>query len=278
MSKGLINRILPFSSVDGPGNRTVIFLQGCNFNCLYCHNPETINRCSSCGRCVEYCPYNALSYEDNKVIWNKQMCKHCDKCIETCKSNSLPRAVNMTVDEVMKEIIKVKPFISGITVSGGECTLQSGFVTELFKMVKEIGLTTFLDTNGGISLYEENKLIKYMDMAMVDLKSYGTEEHKFLTGVDNGIVIKNIKYLSRLKKLYEIRTVIVPEVLNNYNNVNMISKLIAKIDHKIRYKLIKYRPMGVRTDLFHSYQPSDEMMKELYNLAVKNGCSSVILI
>lgn len=278
MNEGLINRILPFSSVDGPGNRTVIFLQGCNFNCLYCHNPETIKRCNSCGRCVEYCPYNALSYKDNKVIWNKHMCKHCDKCIEACKSNSLPRAVNMTVDEVMKEIIKVKPFISGITVSGGECTLQSDFVTELFKRVKEIGLTTFLDTNGGILLYEENKLIKYMDMAMFDLKSYETEEHKFLTGMDNGIVIKNIKYLSRLNKLYEIRTVIVPEVLNNYNNVDMISKLIAKLNPKIRYKLIKYRPMGVRTELFHSYQPSDEMMKELYNLAVKNGCSSVVLV
>ncbi|HPW42155.1 MAG TPA: 4Fe-4S cluster-binding domain-containing protein, partial [Bacillota bacterium] len=49
MAEALVNKILPFSSVDGPGNRTVIFFQGCNFNCLYCHNPETINRCTGCG-------------------------------------------------------------------------------------------------------------------------------------------------------------------------------------------------------------------------------------
>ncbi|SKC76190.1 YjjW family glycine radical enzyme activase [Maledivibacter halophilus] len=278
MVKGLINRILPFSSVDGPGNRTAIFLQGCNFNCLYCHNPETINKCNNCGRCVEHCPYNALSYVDNRVVWNRENCRYCDKCLEICGNNSLPRAVNMTVDEVMKEIMKVKPFISGITVSGGECTLQSIFVTALFKRVKDIGLTTFLDTNGSISLYEEKELIKYMDMAMVDLKSYDNKEHNFLTGMDNEIVIENIKHLSKINKLYEVRTVIVPELLNNYYNVDMISKLIARLDPKIRYKLIKYRPMGVRTELFYSYQPNDETMNELHNLAHKNGCTNVILV
>ncbi|PWX63734.1 glycine radical enzyme activase, partial [Clostridium perfringens] len=51
----LINKIIPFSCVDGPGNRMVIFFQGCNFKCLYCHNPETINKCISCGKCVENC-------------------------------------------------------------------------------------------------------------------------------------------------------------------------------------------------------------------------------
>ena len=55
-----VNRILPFSSVDGPGNRTVVFLQGCGFDCKYCHNPETRNLCISCGDCVGKCPAHAI--------------------------------------------------------------------------------------------------------------------------------------------------------------------------------------------------------------------------
>ena len=54
-----VNKIIPFSAVDGPGNRTAVFLQGCNFDCRYCHNPETRNLCRNCGSCVEKCPKGA---------------------------------------------------------------------------------------------------------------------------------------------------------------------------------------------------------------------------
>ncbi len=278
MHKGLVNRILPFSSVDGPGNRTVIFLQGCNFNCLYCHNPETINQCKHCGRCIKYCPNNALSKIDDKIIWNKEMCKYCDRCLEACKNNSVPRAIKMHVDEAMEEIVKVKSFISGITVSGGEATIQNKFVAALFKKVKDMGLTTFLDTNGSIPLYKEDELVEYMNMAMVDLKSYNPKEHTLLTGMDNGIILENIKFLSSIDKLYEVRTVIVPEVLDNYYNVDMISKLLVELDPKIRYKLIKYRPIGVRPELLDSYVPSDDMINKLRDLVTENGCKNVVVV
>ena len=67
MNKAPVNKIIPSSVVDGPGNRTAIFFQSCNFNCRYCHNPETINMCISCGACVETCPVQALSFKDGKV-------------------------------------------------------------------------------------------------------------------------------------------------------------------------------------------------------------------
>ncbi|WP_432665762.1 YjjW family glycine radical enzyme activase [Wukongibacter baidiensis] len=278
MCNGLINRIIPFSSVDGPGNRTAIFLQGCNYNCLYCHNPETINRCNGCGRCVDVCPYGALSIIDNKVKWDSFLCKECDKCLEVCDNTSSPKVIKMTALEVMKEILRVKSFISGITVSGGECTLQLEFVIDLFRRAKEEGLTTFLDTNGSVPLYERNDLIESMDMAMVDLKSYDSEEHKKLTGMDNKVVLKNIQYLASINKLYEVRTVIVPELLDNFNNVDMISKLIGSLDPSIRYKLIKYRDKGVRSKLIDSYTPGDEMMDKLASIATKNGCTNVIKV
>lgn len=278
MVKGLVNRIIPFSFVDGPGNRTAIFLQGCNFNCLYCHNPETINQCNNCGLCVSACHYNALSIVEGKVIWDKEACEKCDECLEACNRNSSPKAVEMTAEKLVGEIRKVKSFISGITVSGGECTLQSEFLTELFKEVKKLGLTTFVDTNGYIPFKDKKDLLEVMDKAMVDIKSYHSEEHKRLTGKDNKTVLENVRFLANIDKLYEVRTVIVPEVLENYYNVDNISRLIAELNPNIKYKLIKYRPLGVRTNIIQSYTPSDEMMKELYDIAKGNGLKDIVLL
>ncbi|MBU3130064.1 YjjW family glycine radical enzyme activase [Clostridium tagluense] len=278
MIKGLVNRIIPFSSVDGPGNRTAIFLQGCNFNCSYCHNPETINVCNSCGECLSACKYTALEFKAPNVVWDKTVCSKCDECLKACKRNSSPKAQSMTVEEVVGEIEKNKLFISGITVSGGECTLQSEFLTNLFREVKKMGLTCFVDTNGSVPLWEHKELVDVMDMAMVDIKSYNNEEHKKLTGMGNATVIENVKYLAKLNKIFEIRTVIVPEVLDNFNNVDKISKLIATLNPDIRYKLIKYRQIGVRLAKINSYTPKDEIMKELGDIATHNGCKNIVVV
>ena len=99
--KAIVNRIIPFSSVDGPGNRTAIFLQGCNINCKYCHNPETRRLCINCGACVGQCPAGALSLgEDNRVIWDQGACVQCDTCIHVCPNDSSPKVREMTPEEV----------------------------------------------------------------------------------------------------------------------------------------------------------------------------------
>ncbi len=278
MVKGLVNRIIPFSSVDGPGNRTAIFFQGCNFNCLYCHNPETINPCNNCGLCISSCHYNALSMVNGKVNWNKAVCVKCDECLRACNRNSSPKAVEMTVEELITEIKKVKSFISGITTSGGECTLQLEFLTGLFREVKKLGLTTFADTNGYVPLADKKDFLEVMDKAMVDIKSFDNKEHIMLTSRDNKTILENVKFLASIDKLFEVRTVIVPEILDNYNNVNQISRLIAELNPKIRYKIIKYRPLGVRTEMINSYTPRDDMMNELCYMAKDNGLDDVVLL
>lgn len=278
MSKGYVNRILPFSSVDGPGNRTAIFLQGCNFNCLYCHNPETISRCSHCGNCITRCPYGALTLDDRKVTWNQEACEGCDECLRACCIDSSPKVKEMTVEEVVTVIKKTKAFVSGITVSGGECTLQMTFLKDLFKAVKKLDLSIFIDTNGSLPLWEDQEFFNLFDMAMVDLKAFDREEHLSLTGVDNDTVLENITYLARHKKLYEVRTVVVEGLLNNFRTIDETSRLIASLDPNIGYKLIKYRPLGVREGLVPGNTPSVETIEKLTQLAAKNGCRNLIEI
>ncbi|GAA0776174.1 YjjW family glycine radical enzyme activase [Clostridium subterminale] len=275
---GYVNKIIPFSNVDGEGNRMAIFLQGCNYNCLYCHNPETINRCVNCGECVPACEYGALSMVDSKVEYNIDKCVNCDACVATCKKNSSPKITKITASELLKKIEKVKYFISGITVSGGECTLQRDFLKELFTQVKSLGLTTFIDTNGSTPIYKDKELLEVTDKTMIDLKAFASEENKMLTGMTNETVIKNIRELGKLDKIYEIRTVVVPGVLNNKYTVDMGSKLLAEINPNIQYKLIKYRPMGVRKELLQTTVPTNDYMKELEVIAKANGCANTIIV
>ncbi|WP_346869171.1 YjjW family glycine radical enzyme activase [Clostridium sp. UBA5119] len=275
---GYVNKIIPFSNVDGEGNRMAIFLQGCNYNCLYCHNPETINRCINCGECVHACEYGALSMVDGKVQYDIDKCVNCDACVATCRKNSSPKITKITASELMIKIEKVKLFISGITVSGGECTLQRDFLKELFTKVKSLGLTTFIDTNGSTPIYKDKELLEVTDKTMIDLKAFYPEENKMLTGHTNETVIKNIRELGKLDKIYEIRTVVVPEVLKNNHTVDMGSKLLAEINPNIQYKLIKYRPMGVRKELLETTVPTNDYMKELESIARANGCINTIIV
>ena len=84
MEQAQINKIINFSNVDGPGNRMAIFFQTCPFSCLYCHNPETINACISCGKCLEVCPVGIYPAFIMKNIGNiKELeCLKADECIE----------------------------------------------------------------------------------------------------------------------------------------------------------------------------------------------------
>ena len=166
-----VNKIIPFSSVDGYGNRTAIFLQGCNQNCLYCHNPETIHLCRGCGACVKACPAGALSMENGKVVYDYEKCCQCDTCLKTCQNGASPKIRNLNAEQIMEEIRAYFPFINGITTSGGECSLHLDFLRELYAEVKVAGKTTYMDTNGQTPLWNRKDVLEVTDMTMIDLKA-----------------------------------------------------------------------------------------------------------
>lgn len=90
-------------------------------------------------------------------------------------------------------------------------------------------------------------------------------------------VLKNLVYLGSKGKLYEVRTVVVPDVLDNVSNIDNISRMLANIDDKIRYKLIKFRPLGVRKEFSKIKIPTDDFMAKLKDIALNNGCKNVII-
>lgn len=244
MIQAPVNRIIPFSNVDGPGNRLALFLQTCPFACRYCHNPETIRSCIGCGTCVSACPVQALSLQDGHVVWDKTKCCGCDTCLRVCPHLATPKITWMTVEDVMAEIRRAKPFIKGITVSGGECMNHAAFLEELFKQARQLGLTCFIDSNGAHDFAAYPELMDVCDAVMLDVKAFDPEFHRWLTGQPNDIVLRNLDWLLDHHKMYEVRTVLLngqPE-----QNETTVRACAARIQNRCRYKLIRYRPFGVR--------------------------------
>lgn len=280
--RAVVNKIIPFSSVDGPGNRTAVFLQGCNINCKYCHNPETRGLCTACGLCVESCPAGALSLTEEggvrSVRFDPQKCVSCDTCIHICRFDSSPRTQLMTPEEVYVRVKKQIPFIRGITVSGGECMLSPDFLQRLFELAKQDGLGTLIDSNGTVDFAAYPALLAVTDGVMLDIKAFSEEEHRRVTDCGNETVLKNAVFLAEQGKLSEVRFVIVPDLYDTKGSVEQAGRYLLPCYAKnpFRMKLIAYRPMGVREEYSHYQVPPAAYMDELARLLREQGYQDII--
>jgi len=209
-----VSRWLPFSCVDGPGNRLVLFLQGCNFRCPGCHNPHTIGMCDHCGDCVPACPSGALTLVEGRVRWQAALCTDCDRCIDDCPRQASPKTSQMSVAEVLALLRRYGPLLTGITVSGGEATTQLPFVIALFTAIKAAPdlahLTCLLDSNGSLAATGWQRLLPVLDGAMLDLKGWRESVHHMLTGHGRERVLASLQLLASHGKLAELRLLHVP--------------------------------------------------------------------
>ena len=203
---GNVHSIESFGTVDGPGIRLVVFLQGCPMRCLYCHNPDT------------------WSYEENKKIF---------------------------VSEILDKYDRVKEFLKngGITVTGGEPLSQIDFVTELFKQAKQKNIHTALDTSGVLfnrkSLAQFDRLLKYTDLVLLDIKHINDEEHKKLTGFSNKNILDFALYLSDKNIPIWVRHVVVPTITDDEKYLKELGKFLANIKSLKALDVLPYHNMAI---------------------------------
>lgn len=252
--KGLVFDVQPYSVHDGPGCRTLVFLSGCPLSCNWCANPEgvksrkrimfragkCVHQSKGCVRCIEACPYNAITLsgdEENPLIFDRSL---CDKC-ETfeCEKACLHEAINlsgewMSSDELMKVFNRDRHYWAGkggVTFSGGEALMQNDFLKTTLKKCKDTHIHTAIETTAFASTDNFLDTFKYIDFAFIDVKNMDADRHKERTGVSNELILKNIEALA--KSDWKGRVVLRMPVIREYNdsdkNVNAVADYMNRI-------------------------------------------------
>ena len=228
----------------------MVFLQGCNFNCTTCHNPYTVGVCDHCGDCIPACHVDALTMINGRVVFDPEACDQCDACLDICPISASPMVQHVSVDDILDIARKHKPFLSGITVSGGEATLQLKFVIALFEAVKSDpelhDLTCFVDTNGHLGAQSWERLLPVTDGVMLDIKAFDPDTHRLLTGQDNVKSRQSAQIVHDAGKLHELRFLVIPDKTDTDKEVASLTEFALSLGGNIRIRLNAFQSHGVR--------------------------------
>ncbi|MBO5454313.1 MAG: glycyl-radical enzyme activating protein [Clostridia bacterium] len=259
MIRGTVFNIQKFSVNDGPGIRTTVFLKGCPLNCIWCHNPESksskpelmydAKKCIGCSKCMEVCPSKCHSFTAGIHSVKRQNCAVCSKCAEVCPASALEMAGTLkTVSEVMEEVLKDKAFYEnsggGMTISGGEPMFQFEFTYELLKEAKINGLHTCIETCGFTKEEHYKKIIDLVDIFLFDYKETDSVKHKEFTGVDNNLILSNLKMLDSEGAKTILRCPIIPTLNDNEEHFDGIAQVANSLKNILEINIEPYHPLG----------------------------------
>lgn len=280
--QGLVTDTIEFSAVDGPGNRFVVFLQGCTFDCAACHNPYTIQPCIDCGLCVPTCPSGALAMVRDRVVWDEGLCTGGDTCLDVCPHDSTPKARGRSVADLVAQVRLAAPFLSGVTVSGGEATMQAPYVEALFTALRAdpdtARLTRFVDTNGDASREVWDRLLPVTDGVMVDLKCLDPAIHRRITGSANDRTLRTIEHLAAEGHLHEVRLLMLPGLNDDDALLATTGRWLADIDPTMRLKVIGFRHHGVRPSPLPLVEPTPEQRRHYGDVLAAQGDFEITVI
>lgn len=152
----------------------------------------------------------------------------------------------LTPEELLAEVLKYKNFIAkgGVTVTGGEPLMQSAFVAEYFRLCKEEGLHTALDTSGIICTEESFRVLDYTDLVLLDIKTINPELHPRLTGVRPEAPLRFLDKLEERQIPTWIRHVIVPGLTDNDADLEALAAYISRYKTVQKAELLPYHTMG----------------------------------
>lgn len=261
MCKPLITDIQKYSIHNGAGIRTTVFFKGCPLSCIWCHNPETQSfseqllfdrgKCTGCGSCVPACPSKAIRLTGKLAATDESKCAHCGVCLDYCLQNIREIAgKHYTIKALMEEIEKDKVFYEqsggGVTFSGGEVFAQDmDYMEELLSKLHGKGYRIDLDTSGYAPFHQIKRLLPYVDTFLYDVKIMDTDLHKRYTGVDNHLILENLKKLSEEQAAIWIRIPVIGGVNNTTAHMEAIAKFIKAEKISIRQiHLLPYHNTG----------------------------------
>ncbi|MEM7592652.1 MAG: pyruvate formate-lyase-activating protein [Cyanobacteria bacterium P01_A01_bin.83] len=154
----------------------------------------------------------------------------------------------VTVDELIIDLKKYKSYMNfsggGVTVTGGEPLMQPEFITEIFRRCQELGIHTALDTSGYVNLATGKPVLRYVDLVLLDIKSFDQQIYQQVTQVSLEPTLKFARYLNEIKQPAWIRFVLVPNLTDAVKNINGLAKFISELSNIERVEILPFHKMG----------------------------------
>jgi len=200
---GFLHSFTTGSTVDGPGVRVVAWTTGCQFRCLYCHNPDT---------------------------WTL--------------TNGVPVTVSRAVEELRKYQHGLKTMKGGFTLSGGEPLMQDRFAIKLLSSVRGMGIHTALDTNGALGDRISDAELGMIDLVLLDIKTWSSERHQKLTGMELQPVLNFATRLARFDRPAWLRFVLVPGLTDNLDDIEHLASFAESLGNVQRVDVLPFHQMG----------------------------------
>lgn len=248
-----ITEIQRFSLQDGPGIRSTVFVKGCPLKCPWCHNPETQGtnrefyyypeRCTHCGRCAAVCPTGAshlliASQRQPELAVDRTRCIKCMKCVAACLSGA--RAVigqALSIDDIVQEVLSDHLFYGnsggGVTISGGEPLFFPEFTLELAKKLKKESLSVAIETSCFQRWDKTEPLVDFIDLFIVDIKSFENEKHRLTIGWPLSPILLNIARLIAAGAKVRIHLPIIPNFNDNETHFRRCLEFLGKLSRTL---------------------------------------------
>jgi len=255
MTRGRIFDIQKFSTHDGPGIRTIVFLKGCVLRCRWCCNPE------------------AQSYEIQTMI-------------QGGKEKTIGRDV--TVAEVFDIIKKDKVYYSrsggGLTLSGGETLCQAEFAEALLRTCKNYGINTAIETTLCVPFYMIEPLIPLIDTFLVDIKHMNSAKHEEFTTMKNELILQNAVEVAKRASEFIVRVPVIPTFNDTETEIEDIARFAKSLNGVRQIHLLPYHRLGYDkyVGLGREYKmgdipsPDKDKMNTLKAAAEKTGLKVII--
>jgi pyruvate formate lyase activating enzyme len=300
MSSPLTFDIKRYSINDGPGIRVTIFLKGCPLNCRWCHNPESLSpeveklftaaKCIGCGGCCQVCPLQACRLTAQGVVTDDGLCALCGQCAEVCPTlatemSGCPRSVN----ELLQIIERERPFFDqsngGVTFSGGEPLLHPEFLAEILDACGRKDIHRTIDTSGYVKTEVLLRVARSTDLFLYDLKLIDAEQHKRFTGVDNRLILRNLKALAESGAAIRVRIPLIGGLNDDEANIAASADIVAGLaGEKKRVNLLPFHDvaqgkdarLGRRRDLSGMRSPDAKSIERAIEIMMSRGLEASV--
>lgn len=298
MMRAEIFDIQHFSVQDGPGIRTSVFMKGCPLACRWCHNPESQPRkpvllyygdkCSRCGMCLQVCENRVHEFGTGHIL-HRENCTVCGGCTAVCAENALRIAGRqMPVEELLREVGRDQMFYresgGGVTFTGGEPLVQFPVLLTLLKRCKEEQIHTAVETSAYGASSQFREAAGAADLMICDIKAMDPVLHRELTGVDNALILKNIKALDQLRPGgYWIRIPLIPGCNDSRGELSQMAGYLREL-HPQRIEILpyhdsgaaKYEAMGIEYPCSGTKVPKDRWKMGIKDIFREAGVDIII--